>query len=428
MYRTESRDLIALRTPHRLSTAFVCVVTCVILLAPASVHGAVLDTDIIGGIPISEVPDEVAATAPDVIMKAGVLTAPDGRVLWGRNTDGRRAMASTTKIMTAVVVRENAELTETVKVSREAAAVGESEADIRAGETYTVKHLLEAMLVKSGNDAAAALAEHVGGSEEEFAAMMNDKAIELGLADTRFANPHGLDDFGHYTTAEDLATMTRFAMADEEFRRIVGLREVTIDGGKGTRTLVNSNRLLEDYTGANGVKTGWTGRAGYCLAATAERDATDLTAIVLGSSSEAKRFQEAETLLDWGFENYGLQELGSSGVTLTTVPVSDYLDVSVDGVLEDDLVAPVFVPDGEIVVDVEAMPEVEAPVDAGQRLGTMTVTQGERLVAQAPVVAAYAVDSPGIFERIGIMFTRMWRAITGGGEQSVLTAAGVPAA
>ncbi len=351
-------------------------------------------------------------------MKAGVLTAPDGRVLWGRNLDGRRAMASTTKIMTAVVVLESTGLDEKAKVSRKAAAVGESEADIRAGETYTVQHLLEAMLVKSGNDAAAALAEYVGGSEEEFAVLMNEKAIELGLADTRFANPHGLDDFGHYTTAEDLATLTRFAMADDEFRRIVGLREVTIDGGKGTRTLQNSNQLLKEYTGANGVKTGWTGRAGYCLAASAERDATNLTAVVLGSSSEAKRFDEASTLLDWGFENYALQELSSSGVTLTAIPVSDYLDANVDVVLEEDLIAPVFVPDGEVVTDIEVLPEIDAPVDVGQRLGTMTVTQGDRLVAQAPVVAAFDVEKPGFFQRIGIAFTRLWRSITGGDEQA----------
>jgi D-alanyl-D-alanine carboxypeptidase (penicillin-binding protein 5/6) len=387
---------------------------------PSAASAAVLDSDTVGGVPLSEVAAEVRDGAPDLIMKAGALTTPDGRVLWGRNVDGRRAMASTTKIMTAVVVLENAGLDESVNISRTAARVGESAADIRAGETYTVRELLEAMLVRSGNDAAAALAEYVGGSEEEFVAMMNEKAITMGLADTRFENPHGLDDFGHFATAEDLATLTRYAMANDEFRRIVGLREVTIDGGKDSRTLVSSNELLRTYTGANGVKTGWTGSAGYCLSASAEREAVELTAIVLGSSSEAKRFDEASALLDWGFENYGLRELASAGETLAVVPVADYLDVSVGAVLDEDIVEPVFVPDGEIATELETMPEVSAPVEAGQRLGTMTITQGERLVTQVPIVAATAVERPGFFERIGIAFTRFWRSLTGADEDASL--------
>lgn len=199
----------------------------------------------------------------------------------------------------------------------------------------------------------------------------------------------------------------------------MALRKITIDGGRGSRTFSSLNHLLSDYTGANGVKTGWTGSAGYCLSASAERGAVELTAIVLGSSSEGKRFDEAETLLDWGFENYVVQEIVSAETTLSAVPVSDYLDVNVDAVLEEGLVAAVFLPDGEIVTEVETMTEVRAPVAPGDRLGTMTVTQGNRLVAQAPVVAAFPIEKPGILERISIAWQRLWRSVTGGDDEAL---------
>jgi D-alanyl-D-alanine carboxypeptidase (penicillin-binding protein 5/6) len=387
---------------------------CALVTPGATAFAAPRDEDTVGDRQLAASPDAVVQSAPDVGMKAGILVAPDGRVLWGREIDERRAMASTTKIMTAVVTLETADLTDEVTVTRRAAQVGESEADIRAGERYTVEELLEALLVKSGNDASVALAEHVGGLQDAFVESMNDKAVELGLTDTRFANPHGLDEFGHYTTADDLAVLSRYAMANEEFRRIVGLEETTIDGGKGERTLESSNLLLGRYEGATGVKTGWTGRAGYCLVATAERAPSELTAIVLGAENESTRFEQAEELLDWGFANYTTPVHASAAETLAVVPVADYLDVTVDAVVEEDLVAAVFAPDGEVARDLKMPESVDAPVAAGQRLGTLTITQGGRLVAQVPVVAAHAVERPGFFERIGIAFTRLWRWVSGG--------------
>jgi D-alanyl-D-alanine carboxypeptidase (penicillin-binding protein 5/6) len=203
-------------------------------------------------------------------------------------------------------------------------------------------------------------------------------------------------------------------MSNDEFRRIVGLEETTIDGGKGKRTLESSNLLLGRYEGATGVKTGWTGRAGYCLVATAERAPSELTAIVLGAENESTRFEQAEELLDWGFANYTTPVHASAAETLAVVPVADYLDVTVDAVVEEDLVAAVFAPDGEVARDLKMPESVDAPVAAGQRLGTLTITQGGRLVAQVPVVAAHAVERPGFFERIGIAFTRLWRWVSGG--------------
>jgi serine-type D-Ala-D-Ala carboxypeptidase (penicillin-binding protein 5/6) len=203
------------------------------VVAPA--FAVVRPTDTLGDMAVSDMPEESASKAPDLDAAAGVLMASDGRILWSRSPDEERAMASTTKIMTAIVALENASLDEPILVSPRAATIGEAAARLKAGETYPLRTLLEAMLVKSGNDASIAVAEHIGGSVEGFAAMMNDKAAQLGLEHTSFVNPHGLDAPGHYTSAADLATLARYAMANDEFRRMVALESVVIDGERRGR-------------------------------------------------------------------------------------------------------------------------------------------------------------------------------------------------
>ncbi len=384
-----------------------------VLFVSAGLPGIVMAVDSIGGVPLPEASALATAAAPDLKMAAGMLMASDGRELWSRDADAQRAMASTTKIMTAVVVLENADLAQVVTVSSAAATVGESAADLRAGETMTVATMLEALLVKSGNDAAIALAEHVAGSEAEFVAMMNAKAAELGMSNTNYANSHGLDQIGHHTSARDLATISRYAMAQPEFRRCVGLLSTVVESSRGTHTLYNSNELLLNFDGANGIKTGWTNDAGYCLAASAERDGVELTAVVLGAASEQERFDQAAALLDWGFAHYSVRTLASAEETVGTIPVSDYLDVDVVAVLPDGVTAPVFDLDGEIERIVTLEPELDAPVTVDQRVGTLTIKQGDRLVAQAPVVAASNVVKPGFLEAVGIALQRVWRGIFG---------------
>lgn len=388
-------------------------VLAMLILLSVQLGTVAFAVDTIGGVAVSDLPGQTSLAAPEVEMAAGVLMAPDGRELWAREPDAQHAMASTTKIMTAVVVLENAALEESVTVSANAASVGESAADLRAGDKLTVAKMLEALLVKSGNDAAIALAEHVAGSEAGFVEMMNAKAAELGLSGTHFTNSHGLDESGHHTTARDLGTVSRYAMAQPEFHRDVGLLSIALDSSRGTRTLHSSNELLLTYTGATGVKTGWTNDAGYCLVATAQRDEVELTAVVLGASSEESRFQQAAELLDWGFEHYRVQGLASAEETMGTVPVSDYLDVEVVALLPRALTAGVFDLDGEIERTVTLAPEVEAPVAVDQRIGTLSITQGDRLIAQAPIVAGSSVRKPGILEAIWIAIQRVWRGIFG---------------
>lgn len=379
------------------------------------VHGTAVER--IGGIVIEE-DATLAGAAPGVAMPAGVLRTGDGRTLWDREADAERAMASTTKIMTALVVLDAADPMDVVTVSSRAASVGESEAGLVAGQSYTVQRLLEAMLVHSGNDAATALAEHVGGDVDGFVALMNEKAAELGLTHTAYTNPHGLDEPGHHTSAADLATLSTLAMADPRFASIVGMERVDVTTGTKVTAFETSNKLIGSYEGATGVKTGWTNDAGYCLVASARRGAISFVAVVLGTSSEDERFDQAEELLDWGFAHYAETQVASAETTAAMVPVTDWLDRTVTAVVAEDAIVPVFDLDGEVVSRVDMLPEVDAPVEAGQRLGTLTVVQGERLLAQVPVVAADDVPAPDVWEAAGIWFTRLWRTVFGGELQA----------
>lgn len=385
----------------------------VIVLGLAGVGAAFGATERIADYEIDAAPDQIASQRPLVSMPAGVLSTSDGRELWSRGVDTERAMASTTKIMTAVVVLESASLDETLSVTSSAGRVGESVAGLKTGDQLTVRTALEGMLVKSGNDAAEALAVYIGGSEAEFVAMMNKKADELGLTSTRFANPHGLDAKGHHTTARDLAILARYAMSNDEFRRIVGLPSVDLDGQGPLQELETSNLLIGDYLGTTGIKTGWTNDAGYCLVASAKRRDIELFAVVLGTKSESARFDQAKDLLDWGFEHYAFRYIASKDETLGAVPVTDYLDVTVPAVVAKAVKSPVFDLDGDIIRRVDLYAGVEAPVSVGQKVGTLSLLQGERLLAQVPLVAGAAVDRPGLLERMWIGIVRGWRTILG---------------
>jgi D-alanyl-D-alanine carboxypeptidase (penicillin-binding protein 5/6) len=375
-------------------------------------HGAALER--VGGVDIVTSPDALAAAVPDVSMPAGALVAADGRELWSRDAETRRAMASTTKIMTAIVVLERAGLEDQVEISSEVGSVGESAADVRPGDALSVRQLLEAMLVKSGNDAALALAIDIGGDEAGFVDLMNAKAEELGLRDTHFTNSHGLDAEDHYTTAAELSVMARYAMNLPEFRRIVGLRSITLDGVGGRRIFESLNLMLDDYPGANGIKTGWTSDAGYCLVASAKREGVELIAVVLGTRNERARFDQAQALLDWGFGHYALRQPAEQARPVGRVPVADYLDVAVTALVAQNEPVAVFDLDGEIEQAVSLAPEIDAPVAAGDRVGMLSVTQGERLLAQVPLVAAEDVAKPGTFERARISLVRLWRRLFGG--------------
>ncbi len=238
----------------------------------------------------------LALQAPPTLLAEAALLGDEstGEVLWEKNAHQRRAVASTTKIMTALIALERASLEEEVVVSAAAAYTGGNRVGLAPGERLSVRDLLYGLLLNSGNDAATALAEHVAGSVEAFVGLMNAKAQTLGMADTHFVNPHGLDAEGHYSSAYDLWLLAREAMKIPVFREMVAMPTQT----SGPRTYVNLNLLLTAYPGADGVKTGTSEWAGECLVASATQRGHRLIAVVLHSPD---RYGDTTALLDWGF-------------------------------------------------------------------------------------------------------------------------------
>jgi len=390
--------------------SFLLALSICVATVPAPAVAASRPTDSVDGVSVSQL-GAVRKATPDVSMRAGVLVDSDGRVLWSRQPDSRRAMASITKIMTAVVALESSSLTETVDVTSAALRVGESTSFLRQGDRLTMQDMLEALLVKSGNDAAEAIAIHVSGSTDAFVDKMNRKAVALGLSDTHFKNAHGLDAPGHKTTARDLAVLSRYAMSKPAFKSIVGKKQVTIGTGRRKETLPNTNVLINNYEGVTGIKTGYTSDAGYCVVGSAERNDIGLYAVVLGTQNESSRFRDARELLDWGFAHYRPQSLATSGTILAEAPVSDYLDVTVPAVVSADTTVAVLDLNGPITRTV-TVAAAKAPVSAGQTIGTATFTQAGRQIASIPLVAKYDVRKPNPLHRIWIGVVRVWRAVS----------------
>lgn len=397
----------------RVRYGLVALMICAVVAAGSPVAAASqLRSDLIAGRSASS-RGLRAGVLPDVAVKAGLLVTSDGTVLWGRNPNTKRPMASITKIMTAVVAMENGNVDATLTVPKLAMRIGESTSELHAGQQVPLRLLLEDLLVKSGNDAAEAIAVDVAGSESRFVALMNAKAKALGLKNTHFANPHGLDAAGHYTTASDLGVLARYAMTKPLFRYIVGIPDISIGTGKNAHLAPSTNVLLKTYAGANGVKTGWTNGAGYSVLASAQRNGLELYAVVLGTPSDAARFAEARTLLDWGFAHYRPQLLASAGTVVAESKVSDYLDTVVPVAVSSDATASVLDLNGPITRTVSVQTSVKAPVSRGERLGLVTFSQGGVIIASVPLVAAGEVAAPSVFERAGIAVARIWRAMFG---------------
>lgn len=394
------------------------------VLAPASANATQLRTDWVGDASAGSRSVPLAAL-PDMTAQAGVLVTADGRVLWARHPDERRAMASITKIMTGVIAIENAKASELITIPVDSTTVGESTSYLVAGERLPLKTVLEGLLVKSGNDAAIAIAENVAPDRTQatFVKMMNQKAVDLGLKNTHFENPHGLDAPGHYTSAADLAVLARYAMTKPLFREIVGMKEAQI----GPDKVMSTNLMLGNYTGANGIKTGFTDKAGYCVATSAVRDGLELYAIVLDTPSELQRFRDARELLDWGFAHYRRQKLASKGTVVAEAPVSDFLDVTAPAKIAQDAYVTALDFDGPITRTV-TVSEVKAPVAKGQKLGVATFTQHGKVIASVSIVATKDIGAPNIFARAGIGVVRVWRRIFGGQLMAPpVTSAFVPA-
>lgn len=225
-------------------------------------------------------------------------------VLYGKNENQKRKMASTTKIMTATIIIENCNLNETVEISKKAAGTGGSRLGLKAGDKITIRDLLYGLMMRSGNDSAVALAEYAGGSIEGFAEKMNQKASDLGLNNTHFETPHGLDSDEHYTTAYELALLSNYALNNKIFAQIVGTKEYTITINGYPKQLSNTNELLGNLDGVYGIKTGFTNGANRCLVTACKRNNMDIICVVLGADTKNFRTQDSVKLINYIFDNF----------------------------------------------------------------------------------------------------------------------------
>lgn len=335
----------------------------------------------------------------DVPCAAAILVDEDsGTVLYEKNADARRPIASITKVMTLLLTFEALEagkisLDDFVPVSEHAYHMGGSQIWLEPGEEMTLNDMLKAICISSANDAAVAVAEYVGGSEPAFAEMMNARAAELGMTNTHFVNACGLDEPEHLSTARDVAVMSReMLLHHTEVRDYCSIWMDTLRGG--ATQLVNTNKLLKSYSGITGLKTGTTGKAGVCISASAERDGLRLIAVVLGAASGKERFQAASTLLDYGFSHFESAAAKLPADAPLSLPVERGTAESVALIYT----APerCLMPKGEsstLQVALDLPQKLAAPIRAGETVGTVKISNGSAELASYPVTAAQDVDA-----------------------------------
>lgn len=314
----------------------------------------------------------------------------------GKNEDIKSAMASTTKIMTTIVILEKADLNEKVTVSAKAGGTGGSRLGLKRGDKASVRDLLYGLMLRSGNDAAVALAEHVGGSVKEFAELMNEKAIELGLTNTHFVTPHGLDDANHYTTALELAKLTDYAMDNETFAKIVGTKSTTIYINNQSRQINNTNELLGVLNGVLGVKTGFTNNAGRCLVTETKRNNMDIITIVLGADTKKDRTKDSVNLIEYTFSKYKMYNLEEQIIEEFNKwkNINEKRILIIKGKTSNPKLAlgaieKATIPicdDDKIEYSINALTEVEAPVEQWNVMGTLTVKLNGEILENIDIV------------------------------------------
>ncbi len=348
-------------------------------------------------------PTSAKHTEMSLSAKSAVLIELEsGSILYKKNAHLRLPMASTTKIMTALVAIELGDLDKKVKIDPRACGIEGSSIYMTETEELTLRSLLYALMLASANDAAAAIAYEIGGSIERFAELMNEKALSLGLKSTHFENPHGLDAKEHYTTAYDLAIITAEALKNEEFLEICSTKQTVIpmnDGGK--RYLSNHNKMLRLYHGAIGVKTGFTKKSGRCLVSAAERDGLTLIAVTLNAPDD---WNDHKKLLDFGFSNYErvliankgefTLELDAMGGALPSLIVANSKPLSASTPKDNT----------KLTQRIEVMRPIFAPVKSGAIVGEVKYYYKDKLVASSPLIAVHQLDAReskhGLFTRI----------------------------
>ena len=323
-----------------------------------------------------------------------------GNILYESNPDERLPIASVTKVMTMLLIMEAVDsgkisLDDMVTVSENAMSYGGSTMFLETGEQLTVNDMLKGIAVASANDGCVAMAEHLTGSESAFVDMMNEKAKELGMENTHFMNTNGLDEDDHYSSARDVAIMSRELMKHETIFNYTSIWMDTLRGGKFQ--LANTNKLIRFYDGANGLKTGSTSKALCCLSAAAKRNDMQLIAVVLGAPTSAERFASAKSLLDYGFANYAVNTQRTAGDEVQKIAVEKGVDKEV-GVVAGDSCSTLVKKGQEdnITKEIKIDETITAPIEAGQKIGTMTISRDGEVIADIDLNASSAVEKKGI--------------------------------
>ncbi len=335
-----------------------------------------------------------------------LMDAESGKILYEKNTQEQLPMASMTKIMSMLLIMENIEegnLTyeDKVLISENASGMGGSQVFLQAGEEYTVSDLLKCIAVSSANDAVVAMAEKISGSVDAFVTLMNERAKELGLENTNFANPHGLDDENHHSTAYDMAVMARELLKHEDILKYTSIYEDYLTKPDGSQVwLVNTNRLVRFYDGVDGLKTGYTTEAGYCLTATAKKSDLRLISVVMASSSAEERSSDTSTLLTYGFNSFKNNIIYSKDKSLGKVKVEKGKIEEIDVYLKEDATEILSVTEKpsdysfNIKVD-----KIVSPVKAGTVVGTAEIIDNNgNIVKEAEIIVKEDIEKAGFFD------------------------------
>ena len=354
------------------------IILSLILLAPCSALAA----------------EDISVNAPCAVL----MEESTGTILYAKGENEERAPASVTKVMTLLLVAEAVDsgaisLDDTVTATARAASMGGSQIWLEAGEQMSVSEMIKCVAVVSANDCAVALAEHLCGSEEVFIARMNERAAELGLQHTNFTNCTGLfDDPEHYTSALDIAVMSRELLSHEWIKDYTTIWMDSIRNGEFG--LSSTNHLLRSLEGCTGLKTGWTTQAGYCISASAEREGTEYIAVIMGSDSSANRNADASTLINYAFTNWALVPVADSA--LPPVLVSGGVRASVQPVIEGSDHILLSRSEASALERNVSLPEsVAAPLEEGERLGSLTLSSSGETLVEVPLVSSEAVEKLG---------------------------------
>lgn len=390
----------------------IALMLCILALVPAEVSAGYWED--LGRDEAVTVSADAGQSALNLDCKAAILMEPlTGQVLYEKNPDQRLPEASITKVMTVLLTLEALDSgriawEDTATCSAHAASMGGSQIWLEEGEQMTVRELLKATMVGSANDASVVLAEYIAGSHESFVALMNQRAVELGLDGTAYKNCTGLDAEGHLTTARDVALVSAELMRHEE---VFEFSTIWMDSLRnGEMQLTNTNKLVRTYDGITGLKTGTTSQAGCCVVATAEREGMPLIAVIMGAPNSKIRFSCASRLLDFGFANYSLLDMSTIPVETPVIPVLKGMEkelptqVSMEGWA--------LVPKGrtgDVQVEVAAAPDVTAPVETGQTVGSVTLTLDGQLIGQRDILTACGTEAV----TFGNAFEVMWEGLTG---------------